>query len=104
MPTRQRSFMQLSMEPDCRITDVRVQFTMPGAASRRTPTRPGRIREGPSVLIGRSRLGSTGFSVVGPKRPLGSCAVDFSGRKTGNRTSIILPRWFIADGRTGWIP
>ena len=31
-------------------------------------------------------------------------AVDSSGRKTRNRTSLVLPQSFVDDGPTGWIP
>src|SRR5262249_47599436 len=40
---------------------------------------------------------------VGAKRSSGRRAVDLSGRTTSNRTSIVLPRWFVDDGSTVWI-
>jgi hypothetical protein len=40
------------------------------------------------------------FGVVGPERPSGQPAIDLSGRKTSNRGSIVLPRWFVDDGPT----
>jgi hypothetical protein len=36
--------------------------------------------------------------------PVSWCAVNLSGRKTTNRTSLISPGWFVDDGPTGWIP
>ena len=40
---------------------------------------------------------------VGPERPWSWRDVDFSGRKTWNRTSFVLHGWFVDDGATGWI-
>src|SRR5262249_13643462 len=56
-----------------------------------------------SKILAIARFGRIDRGCVGPERSSGRCAVDLSGRKTWNRTSIVLPRWFVDDGPTGWI-
>src|SRR3974390_2557196 len=54
-----------------------------------------------SLTLLRCRFPEIWF--VGPEPASDWRAVDLSGRKTSNRTSIVLPRWFVDDGPTGWI-
>jgi hypothetical protein len=51
-----------------------------------------------------SKRTSCARRVVGPKRPSGRRAVDLSGRRTRNRTSIVLSPRSVDDGPTCWIP
>src|SRR5262249_18306707 len=46
-------------------------------------------------LIDRSHSGG-----VGPERSWSWCVVVFSERKSENRASSVLPRWFVGDGLT----
>jgi hypothetical protein len=89
---------------------------VPGPILQGFPGGPEASRGGPAsgadcVFVGGSRtLGALAALILSARR----CrrteaswswgAVDSSGRKTRNRTSLVLPQSFVDDGPTGWIP